>query len=88
MEESELTDVIYWYIANIYYKDWSSFDVWLFIISNFTKSAMDDRTIFTADGLGLWGFNATFSYIAAVSLLEETGVLRENHWPVASHRQT
>ena len=46
------------------------------------------------DGL-LWfmGFNATFNNISFTSwrpvlLVDETGVLRENHWPVASHWQT
>ena len=38
-------------------------------------------------------FNATFNIISAiswrsVSLVEETGVHRENHRPAASHRQT
>ena len=38
-------------------------------------------------------FNATFNNISAISwqsalLVEETGVLRENHWPVTSHWQT
>jgi hypothetical protein len=38
-------------------------------------------------------FNATFNNISvilwrSVLLVEETGVTRENHWPVASHRQT
>jgi hypothetical protein len=38
-------------------------------------------------------FNATFNNILAISwrpvlLVEETGVLRENHGPVTSHRQT
>ena len=32
-------------------------------------------------------FNATFNNIS-VLLVEETGVLGENHWPVASHWQT
>jgi len=38
-------------------------------------------------------FNATFNNISVISwwsvlLVEETGVLAENHRPVASHRQT
>ena len=38
-------------------------------------------------------FSATFNNVSAiswwsVSLVEETGVPRENHQPVASHRQT
>ena len=38
-------------------------------------------------------FNATFNNISVVSwqsvlLMEETGLLGENHWPVASHWQT
>jgi len=38
-------------------------------------------------------FNATFNNISVISwwsglLLEETGVPRENHWPVARHWQT
>jgi hypothetical protein len=38
-------------------------------------------------------FNATFNNISVISwrsvlLVEETGVLGENHWPVASHWQT
>jgi len=38
-------------------------------------------------------FNATFNNISVISwwsvlLVEETGVPRENHWHVASHRQT
>jgi hypothetical protein len=32
-------------------------------------------------------FNATFNTIS-VLLVQETGVLVENHWPVASHWQT
>jgi hypothetical protein len=39
---------------------------------------------------GLWGFNATFNNISAISwllvlLVEETGIPRENPRPVASH---
>ena len=38
-------------------------------------------------------FNATFNNISVISwqsvlLVEETGIPRENHLPVASHRQT
>jgi hypothetical protein len=38
-------------------------------------------------------FNAIFNNISVISwrsvlLVEETGVPRENHWPVTSHRQT
>jgi hypothetical protein len=38
-------------------------------------------------------FNVTFNNISVISwrsvwLMEETGVLGENHWPVASHWQT
>ena len=38
-------------------------------------------------------FNTTFNNISVISwqsviLMEETGVYRENHRPVASHRQT
>ena len=38
-------------------------------------------------------FNATFNNISAISwrrvlLVDETGILRENHRPVASHLQT
>ena len=38
-------------------------------------------------------FNATFNNISVISrcsvlMLKETGVPRENHWPVASHWQT
>jgi hypothetical protein len=38
-------------------------------------------------------FNATFNNISVISwlsvlLVEETGVTREYHWPVASHWQT
>ena len=38
-------------------------------------------------------FSATFNNISAISwlsilMLEETGVPRQNHQPVASHRQT
>jgi hypothetical protein len=38
-------------------------------------------------------FNATFNTISVMSwrtvlLVEETGVPWENHWPIASHRQT
>jgi len=38
-------------------------------------------------------FNATFNKISAISwrsvlLMEETGILRENHRPVANHWQT
>jgi len=40
--------------------------------------------------LGVMVFNATFNNIAFISwrfyiLVEETGVLGENQWPVASH---
>jgi hypothetical protein len=38
-------------------------------------------------------FNANFNTISVISsrsvlLVEETGVPKENHWPVASNRQT
>ena len=44
-------------------------------------------------GLGVMVFNATFNNISvilwrSVLLVEETGVLEENHRPVASHIQT
>ena len=44
-------------------------------------------------GRGFMVFNATFNNISAISLwsvllVEETGVPRENHKPVTSHRQT
>jgi hypothetical protein len=43
-------------------------------------------------GVGFMVFNATFNNISVVSwssvlLVGETGVPRENHRPVASHRQ-
>jgi len=43
--------------------------------------------------VGFMVFNATLNNISAISwrsvlLVEETGVPRENHWPVASHWQT
>jgi hypothetical protein len=43
-------------------------------------------------GVGVMVFNATFNNISVVSwssvlLVGETGVPRENHRPVASHRQ-
>jgi len=44
-------------------------------------------------GLWIMAFYATFNNISVISwrsvlLVEETGVPRENHWPVASHWQT
>ena len=49
--------------------------------------------VFPFLGDGGMVFNATFSNISvifcwSVLLVEETGVPRENHWPVASHWQT
>jgi len=49
------------------------------------------RTIFGLDGMVV--LNATFNNISVISwrsflLVEETGVPRENNWPVASHWQT
>jgi uncharacterized protein YrrD len=38
-------------------------------------------------GIRVMVFNATFNNIS-VLLVEETGVLRENHWPAASHWQS
>jgi len=44
-------------------------------------------------GLSLYRFNSTFNNMSLISwwsvlLLEETGVFKENHWPVTSHWQT
>ena len=44
-------------------------------------------------GLGVIGLNSTFNNISVISwrsvlLVEETGVLGESHWPVASYWQT
>jgi hypothetical protein len=44
-------------------------------------------------GLTVMVFNATFTNISVISwwsvlLVEDTGVSRENHWPVTSHWQT
>ena len=43
--------------------------------------------------LGVMVFNVTFNNISAISwrsvlLVDETGILGENHWPAASHWQT
>ena len=51
------------------------------------------RTKNTFFGGGVIVFKATFNNISvlfwwSVSLVEETGVPGENHWPVASHWQT
>jgi hypothetical protein len=58
-----------------------------------TSKWVEDIPLAYRSGLGVMVLNATFNKISVISrqsvlLVEETGVPRENHWPVASHWQT
>ena len=56
------------------------------------QSILNDHIFFCRQIYELMVFNATFNNISvtswhSISLVKETGVPRENHWPVASHLQ-
>jgi hypothetical protein len=58
-----------------------------FVIANFLSLRRMNNA---NDGVGVMVFNATFNNISVISwhrilLVEETGLPRENHRPVASH---
>ena len=66
-------------------------ECWIQCCVTFDDSLMYDFNVYEERFILVYGvypyFQQYFSYIS-VLLVEETGVPDENHWPVASHRQT